>query len=60
MVVIKRNEKTEIESMRKICLHIVYTCMEVASCSTVPNTMKMRNKIFERTDKGKNAVKPET
>ena len=57
---IKRNEKREVESVRKIRLHIVYTCRKVASCSTVPNTMKMHNKIFKRSDKGKNAVKPET
>lgn len=56
----KRNEKGEIESVRKRCFHIVYTCRKVASCSTVPNTMKMHNKIFVRTDKGKDAVKPET
>lgn len=57
---IKRNEKREVESVRKRCLHIVYTCRKVASCSTVPNTMKMHTKIFKRTDKEKDAVKPET
>lgn len=57
---IKKNEKREVESVRKIGLHIVYTCRKVASCSTVPSTMKMHSKIFERSDKGKNAVKPET
>lgn len=57
---IKRGEKREDGGTGKVCSHVLYTCMEVSSCSTVPCTMKIYKDIFKREDKKKSAVKPKT